>query len=140
MQLTLEVVSENGEGLGAARRRVFDEQGGKIGRAAECEWVLPNPYISRHHATVRFLGGSFYIESVGENGISVNGTATVLGPMERHPLKTGDRIFLDEYEIGVNVMGAAAQPALEQPLFDSPPVPPRPLMGGDPFEPAELDP
>ncbi|HTU65335.1 MAG TPA: type VI secretion system-associated FHA domain protein TagH [Steroidobacteraceae bacterium] len=141
MQVTLEVVSENGEGLGAARRRVFDEQGGKIGRAAECEWVLPNPYISRHHATVRFLGGSFYIESVGENGISVNGTATVLGPMERHPLKSGDRIFLDEYEIGVSIVGAAAQPAFDaEPLFASPPPPARPLMGNDPFEPAELDP
>ncbi len=157
MQVTLEVVSENGEGLGAARRRVFDEQGGRIGRAAECEWVLPNPYISRHHATIRFIGGSFYIESVGENGISVNASTPVLGPMERHPLKSGDRIFMDEYEIGVSVVGAQAQPAyppqasFEHPpnfsvgnldsLFGESPVPSRPLVAGnDPFEPAELDP
>jgi type VI secretion system FHA domain protein len=149
MQVTLEVVSENGEGLGAARRRVFDEQGGKIGRAAECEWVLPNPYISRHHATVRFIGGSFYIESVGENGISVNAPTPVLGPMERHPLKSGDRIFLDEYEIGVSVVGAApaqvSQPVFPagnlDSLFGGSPEPGRPLISGnDPFEPAELDP
>ena len=153
MQVTLEVVSENGAGLGAARRRVFDEQGGRIGRAAECEWVLPNPYISRHHATVRFIDGSFYIESVGENGISVNAPTPVLGPMERHPLKTGDRIFMDEYEIGVSVVGAQAQapyqPSREsQPamgnldsLFGDSPAPNRPLISGnDPFEPAELDP
>jgi len=151
MQLTLEVVSENGTGLGAARRRVFDEQGGRIGRAAECEWVLPNPYISRHHATVRFIGGTFYIESVGENGISLNGPGTVLGPMERQPLKTGDRIFLDEYEIGVNVIGAIEAPAKfdDQPafsvgnmdsLFGGQPSS-RPLLAGDdPFEPSELDP
>jgi type VI secretion system FHA domain protein len=153
MQVTLEVVSENGAGLGAARRRVFDEQGGRIGRAAECEWVLPNPYISRHHATVRFISGSFYIESVGENGISVNAPTPVLGPMERHPLKTGDRIFMDEYEIGVSVVGAQAQ-APYQPaqnvepslgnldsLFGGSPAANRPLISGnDPFEPAELDP
>jgi type VI secretion system FHA domain protein len=148
MQVTLEVVSENGEGLGAARRRVFDEQGGKIGRSAECEWVLPNPYISRHHATVRFMGGSFYIESVGENGISVNAPTPVLGPMERHPLKSGDRIFMDEYEIDVSVAGAplqAAQPDFPagklDSMFGGSPVPNRPLMSGsDPFEGAELDP
>lgn len=154
MQVTLEVVSENGAGLGAARRRVFDEQGGRIGRSAECEWVLPNPYISRHHANVRFIGGSFYIESVGENGISVNAPTPVLGPMERHPLKTGDRIFMDEYEIGVSVVGAQAQahfPAQEAPggfgpgnldsLFGGSQAPSRSLISGnDPFEPAELDP
>lgn len=156
MQVTLEVVSENGKGLGAARRRVFDEQGGRIGRAAECEWVLPNPYISRHHATVRFVSGAFYIESVGENGISVNGPAPVLGPMERHPLKSGDRIFMDEYEIGVSVAGAQPQPAYPaqnafQPepnfsvgnldsLFGGSAVPNRPLIGDDPFESSDLDP
>jgi type VI secretion system FHA domain protein len=150
MQVTLEVVSENGQGLGAARRRVFDEQGGKIGRAAECEWVLPNPYISRHHATVRFIAGSFYIESVGENGISVNGPSPMLGPMERQVLKSGDRIFMDEYEIGVSVVGAALQPAYESQqsfpggnldsLFE-PQTTSRPLISGsDPFEAAELDP
>jgi type VI secretion system FHA domain protein len=153
MQVTLEVVSENGQGLGAARRRVFDEQGGKIGRAAECEWVLPNPYISRHHATVRFIAGSFYIESVGENGISVNGPSPMLGPMERQVLKSGDRIFMDEYEIGVSVVGAEVQPAYDSQaafsggsldsLFE-PQTASRPLMSGlsgsDPFEAAELDP
>jgi type VI secretion system protein ImpI len=150
MQVTLEVVSENGQGLGAARRRVFDEQGGRIGRAAECEWVLPNPYISRHHATVRFIGGSFYIESVGENGISVNGPTPMLGPMERQVLKSGDRIFMDEYEIGVSVVGAEVQPSYDsQPAFPGgnldglfePQVASRPLMAGsDPFAPDELDP
>src|SRR5262245_20308766 len=153
MQVTLEVVSQNGEGLGASRRRVFDEQGGRIGRAAECEWVLPNPYISRHHATVRFIAGSFYIESVGENGISVNAPTPVLGPMERHPLKSGDKIFMDEYEIGVVVVGAE----MPQQRFDSAPLIPQPgggdldsllgnqtpnrsIMGSDPFESDELDP
>jgi type VI secretion system FHA domain protein len=157
MQVTLEVVSENGKGLGASRRRVFDEQGGRIGRAAECEWVLPNPYISRHHATVRFISGAFFIESVGENGISVNGPTPVLGPMERHPLKSGDRIFMDEYEIGVSVVAAQVQPAYpSQPSFESQgnftvgnidslfggsQVPNRPLISGnDPFESSELDP
>ena len=30
--------------------------------------------------------------------------------MERHPLKSGDKIFMDEYEIGVSVVGADVQP------------------------------
>ncbi len=157
MQVTLEVVSQNGEGLGASRRRVFDEQGGKIGRAPECEWVLPNPYISRHHATVRFIAGSFYIESVGENGISVNAASPVLGPMERQVLKSGDKIFLDEYEIGVVVVGAQMQPRYDaapqmgnlgmpmdggdlDSLLGAPRGSNSPIMGSDPFEADELDP
>jgi type VI secretion system FHA domain protein len=71
--------------------------------------------------------------------------------MERHPLKSGDRIFMDEYEIGVSVVGAQAQPSFEaQPafsvgnidsLFGGPQAPNRPLISGNgPFDPAELDP
>ena len=43
MNLTLEIVSSNGQSLGPARRKVFGPEGGRIGRSPECDWVIPNP-------------------------------------------------------------------------------------------------
>src|ERR1700730_6711831 len=65
MNLTLEIVSQNGQSLGPERRKVFGPEGGRIGRAPDCDWVLANPYISRHHATGRWISGTYYIKSTG---------------------------------------------------------------------------
>lgn len=114
MNLTLEIVSQNGQSLGPARRKVFGPEGGRIGRAPECDWVLANPYVSRHHATVRWISGTYYIESTGENGVAINVAQAVLPQLERRALKNGDRLFIDEYEIVVGLAGAS--PELVRPL------------------------
>jgi type VI secretion system protein ImpI len=111
MNLTLEVVSQNGQSLGASRRKVFGPEGGRIGRAPDCDWVLANPYISRHHATVRWISGRYYIESTGENGVAINSPQAMLPRLERRALNPGDRVFIDEYEVVVGLGVGAAQPA-----------------------------
>ncbi len=114
MNLTLEIVSANGQTLGPACRKVFGIEGGRIGRSPDCEWVLANPYISRHHATIRWISGTYYIESTGEDGVAVNSQQAMLPQLERRALKNGDRLFIDEYEIAVglgNVTPELAQPA-----------------------------
>jgi type VI secretion system protein len=104
MELVLQIV--NGDGPAARdRRKVFGRAGGRIGRAVDCEWVLPSPYISRHHATVTHAGNTFYIESMGENGVALNDPAQMLAKFERHALKHGDRLFIDEMEIAVQLAG-----------------------------------
>ncbi|HKE46334.1 MAG TPA: type VI secretion system-associated FHA domain protein TagH [Steroidobacteraceae bacterium] len=149
MYLAFEVVSPNGRELGAGRRKVFGADGGRIGRAPENDWVLPNPYVSRHHATVRCIGGIFYIESTGENGVAVGAPDSVLPQMERHRLANGDRLYIDEYEIavtlssaqpGVDPLGARSAPPAQN-LLDDPFAPPATRSGPvvDPFEPASED-
>jgi predicted component of type VI protein secretion system len=111
MNLALEIVSPNGQSLGPARRKVFGPEGGRIGRSPDCEWVIPNPYISRHHATIRWISGSYYVESTGENGVAIGNSQAMLPKLERRPLKHGDRLFIDEYEVLVgldSVVGDAA--------------------------------
>jgi len=103
MNLTLEIVSQNGQSLGPARRKVFGPEGGRIGRSPECDWVIPNPYISRHHATIRWISGSYYIESTGENGVAIGAAQAMIPKLERRPLKNGDRLFIDEYEVLVGL-------------------------------------
>jgi type VI secretion system FHA domain protein len=154
MNLTLEIVSPNARTLGPACRKVFGPEGGRIGRSPDCDWVLPNPYISRHHATVRWISGTYYIESTGDNGVAIGSLQAMLPQLERRALKNGDRVFIDEYEIVVNLAGAVEEPAphlgstsslgfvpTEDPFGELGPTRnSRALV--DPFEPAqeELDP
>jgi len=110
MYLTLEVISANAAALGAARRKVFSVDGGKLGRAADNQMVLPGVGVHRHHATVRFINGVFFIEGVGTNGIAVNNPDQVLPRNEPYPLKSGDKVFIDEFELAVTT---SATPPVE---------------------------
>ncbi len=154
MNLTLEIVSSNGASLGPARRKVFGPEGGRIGRSPECDWVLPNPYISRHHATIRWISGTYYIESTGENGVAIGTPQAIVPKLERRALKHGDHIFIDEYEAVVGLDSVVAEVPSPAPgagigafaPADDPFADPGPTRSSralvEPFEPAqeELDP
>jgi type VI secretion system FHA domain protein len=61
---------------------------------------------------VRFINGVFFVEGVGTNGIAINDPERVLPRNEPYPLKTGDKVFIDEYEVAVTASAAApAEPA-----------------------------
>src|SRR6185312_9507328 len=112
MYLTFEVISANAASLGASRRKVFTVDGGKIGRSPENDMVLPGVGVHRHHATVRFINGVFFVEGVGTNGIAINDPDRVLPRNEPYPLKSGDKVFIDEYEVAVTASASApAEPA-----------------------------
>ncbi len=152
MYLTFEVISANASALGNGRRKVFTVDGGRIGRSAENEMVLPGVGVHRHHATVRFINGVFFVEGVGTNGIAINDPERVLPRNEPYPLKSGDKVFIDEYEVLVSASTAApAEPAARAPARDAlPPAAAEPTGGngqrggslvGSPGESAEdLDP
>lgn len=120
MYLTFEVVSPNASALGSSRRKVFTVDGGRIGRSPENDMVLPGVGVHRHHATVRFINGVFFVEGVGTNGIAINDPERVLPRNEPYPLKSGDKVFIDEYEVLVSASAtvpveAAARPAARVP-------------------------
>src|SRR3954447_3670756 len=116
MYLIFEVISPNGAALGAGRRKVFNVDGGRIGRSAENQMMLPGVGVHRHHATVRFINGVFFVEGVGTNGIAINDPERVLPRNEPYPLKTGDKVFIDEYEVTVTASATApAEPAARAP-------------------------
>ncbi|MBX7193598.1 MAG: FHA domain-containing protein [Sandaracinaceae bacterium] len=63
----------------------------RVGRSLDCEVVLDHPSISRHHATITFVGDRPRIEDAGSrHGTLVNGQR-IEGAA---PLKHGDRIAL----------------------------------------------
>jgi type VI secretion system FHA domain protein len=120
MYLTFEVVSANASAPGVARRKVFTVDGGRIGRASDNDMVLPGVGVHRHHATVRFINGVFFVEGVGTNGIAINDPDRVLPRNEPYPLKTGDKVYIDEYEVAVTASATVpAEPAARTVAKDS---------------------
>src|SRR5262245_29717489 len=102
MFLVLEVVSANKGNLGPASRAIFTNAGGSIGRRAGNDWILADQHVSGRHARVRAIGGTFFLEdNDSANGVLVNGNR--LHPGEPFPLKDGDQVFIDPFEIVVRV-------------------------------------
>ena len=106
MQLTLEVISPNGEALGANRRKTVGPEGLQIGRSKDNDWVIVDPYISRVNARVSCVNGAFFLEALGRNPVALNDPGNVIDLNDPRPLRSGDRFFLDQYEIRVTMQGA----------------------------------
>ncbi|MDQ3849212.1 MAG: FHA domain-containing protein [Actinomycetota bacterium] len=87
--------------LAEGRRHVVGPDGATIGRSRDCDIVLTDANVSRHHAAVRPSGGGTWaIEDLGStNGVRVNGRP-IAGP---HALSTGDRIALGTADITFDV-------------------------------------
>jgi predicted component of type VI protein secretion system len=113
--LALSVISAQGPALGAAAFKVFDERGGSIGRLESNDWSLPDPerFVSSRHAVVRFEGGAFCLEDVSTNGTFINAPDQPVPRREALPLKSGDRLFIGDYVIMVELVESA--PASEPP-------------------------
>jgi type VI secretion system FHA domain protein len=117
--LQLRVVSEHRRLLGDRSCVVFDGAGGKIGRSADNDWVLPDPqrYVSAHHARIHYLAGRYILEDTSTNGVYINGAQHPVAD-GAHVLQNGDLIRLGEYELvamlesgPANVAPAAVAPA-----------------------------
>ncbi|HEY2433468.1 MAG TPA: type VI secretion system-associated FHA domain protein TagH [Vicinamibacterales bacterium] len=150
MTLTLELSDATGARSSDATH-VFGEEGGTIGRAATNAWVLPHNKVSGLHARITFTNGAFYIEDASRNGVCVNAPDNRLVRNRPYPLKSGDRLFIEPYEmtIWIDQGGAARAPAGDPFADDDPfrltPAPSSsPLPGGailpDRAESGEVDP
>jgi type VI secretion system FHA domain protein len=104
MYLTLEVVSPQAASLGALRRQVVGSRGLTIGRAPGNDWVIPDPYVSKQHARIVCSDGRFFVEGLGRNPIALGSADNVIPTSERRPLDSGDRLFIDQYEILVTAL------------------------------------
>lgn len=134
MLLTLSVISSQSAELGNSAYRVFDAQGGTIGRVDANDWVLPDPakFVSSHHARIRCHNNVFYLQDISTNGTFLNSTDTPVSKSDLTALGDGDRILIGDYEILVQLIddGSAAAPA--EPVA---PVAPAPVVAPAPQVP-----
>ena len=103
MILTLEVIGEQAQDLGASGRKVFNAIGGTIGRLPDNDWVFPDPYVSGRHALIRYLNGKYFIEDTSTNGVFVYTPDNRISRTESHQLYNGDVVYIDAYQIKVTI-------------------------------------
>jgi type VI secretion system FHA domain protein len=113
MILTLEVTGPQEGAPRSELKKVFQAAGGTIGRLPDNDWVLPDPYVSSRHARIRYQGGAFLIEDTSTNGVFINSPDNRLVRGQPYTLKSGDRIFIEPYEIKASI---AAQPMASDPF------------------------
>jgi type VI secretion system FHA domain protein len=116
MILTLEVIGEQAEDLGAASRKVFNGIGGTIGRLPDNDWVFPDPYVSGRHALIRYLNGKYFIEDTSTNGVFINTPDNRLSRTQAQQLRNGDVIFIDAYRIRVSIENDPEAPDRKDPF------------------------
>jgi predicted component of type VI protein secretion system len=109
MLLALSIVSEQGAALGPTAYKVFDEHGGSIGRIAGNDWVLPDAqnFVSSRHALVSAVDGVFYLEDKSSNGTFINAADYPVSRDRPQPLSDGDRLYIGDYEIIVQLIPSA---------------------------------
>ncbi|HEY8508371.1 MAG TPA: type VI secretion system-associated FHA domain protein TagH, partial [Steroidobacteraceae bacterium] len=118
MLLALSVISSQAGELGPTAYKVFDNRGGFIGRLESNDWTLPDPekFVSSRHASVIYRGGRFYLEDLSTNGTFVNQREQPMPKASPVQLNDGDRIYIGDYEILVQLIdngtaSAEASPA-----------------------------
>ncbi|MCB0027037.1 MAG: FHA domain-containing protein, partial [Anaerolineales bacterium] len=61
------------EGQLAGQRWTVDSQDFVIGRGSDCNIVLPERQVSRHHVRISYDGSQYHLYALGKNGTHVNG-------------------------------------------------------------------
>lgn len=105
MALKLRVISDHYKALGKRSSRLFGVTGGRIGRAGDNDWILPDPdrYVSSHHCKVEFRAGRWMLEDTSTNGVFINGADTPASVEGAYSLQDGDRLRLGDYEVLVSI-------------------------------------
>lgn len=105
MALKLRVISDHYKALGKRSSQLFGVTGGRIGRAQDNDWILPDPdrYVSSHHCKVSFRAGSWLLEDTSTNGVFINGADTPASVEGAYSLQDGDRLRVGDYEILVSI-------------------------------------
>jgi type VI secretion system protein len=135
MTLRLEIISQQREGLGSQGQREFGPSGGRIGRAADNDWILPDPrrYLSSHHAQIVCRGNEYFVLDVSSNGLFFGREREPIGTGGERRLQDGDTLRLGNYVLRVAMHSVAPNKApdatMEMPRPTAPrrPPPARPV-------------
>lgn len=105
MPMTLRILSGPGNLLETETTKVFDEEGGTIGRAPSCDWNLPDPenFVSGNHASVIWQDGEFYLIDTSTNGTYVNNMPEPIPSGKPLLLTHEDQFGIGNYKIEVSL-------------------------------------
>ncbi len=129
MALSLKITMYKGKPLSEPKLVAFPNGEGSIGRSDENTLVLPDPdkFVSRHHASIKYENGIYYLTDSSLAGVFVDNEANPLHN-ESTPLHNGTLIKVGEYEIEAIITEEASQDDFPFPdiFADSPSKPTEP--------------
>ncbi len=110
MMLTLSIRGGATAGGNVPADLVLDRHGAFVGRAGECDWVLPDPtrHLSSRHFEIRFDGREYLLVDHSSNGTFLARTGEQV--RGQHVLRDGDLISAGPYTLAA-ALGAASQAA-----------------------------
>src|SRR4051794_39851813 len=90
---------------GGAMQRERRLQAGRlsIGRAADNDWVLPDPerVLSKHHCVIECRNGDWQLTDTSSNGVFLGDSTAPIGAGRTVTLRDGSRLRLGGYRLGV---------------------------------------
>ena len=107
MTLTLTIRNVDRLENGMSTEFVLARRGAIIGRAATCDWSLPDPrnYISSRHGEVGFRDGFYVWNDISTNGTFLNGASERM--VEPRRIEQGDLFLVGHYEMVAQLSGEA---------------------------------
>jgi type VI secretion system protein ImpI len=111
MELVFDVVGAQQYVPGLITSKSFSQAGGVIGRAEQCDWVIPDSkrVLSGQHARVSYQNGSFYLTDTSSNGIRFKDTGANLDKGKAHRIKHGSVYSLGDFEIRARLIQDSLQ-------------------------------
>lgn len=106
MELILDMVGSAQFVSGMPVSKTFRRAGGIIGRAEECDWVIPDRkrVVSGRHAQVSFEDGAFYLTDTSSNGILLKPGNTPLPKGQPQRIEHGSLFALGDFDIRASLV------------------------------------
>ncbi|UNG18959.1 type VI secretion system-associated FHA domain protein TagH [Stutzerimonas zhaodongensis] len=101
MELVFDMVSAQQFAPGLISSKTFKQAGGIIGRAEDCDWVIPDRkrVLSSRHAEVSYRDGAFFLTDTSSNGIQLKDTGASLDKGRAQRIEHGSVYCLGDFEI-----------------------------------------
>ncbi|MBM4115602.1 MAG: FHA domain-containing protein, partial [Phycisphaerae bacterium] len=114
-ELQLRVLS--GLPMGTAPLVLDPQSGAVLGRGSDCSLVIDHPAVSRRHARIEAVAGTWTVRDLSSrHGTKVDGAS--LSPNEPIQLRAGSRIDLGPVALRVERGGASSAPSMSSTLLD----------------------
>jgi type VI secretion system FHA domain protein len=109
MILELQLIKQPAGELPPQKNCQFVEQGGTIGRAEHCEFVLADQTkgISKAHALVHYRDGAYFLTDVSSNGVFVNNDPIPIGKGNTKQILQGDQFQMGDYVLQATIGNSA---------------------------------
>jgi type VI secretion system protein ImpI len=101
MELVFDMVSAQQFVPGLMSSKTFKQAGGIIGRAEDCDWVIPDRkrVLSSRHAEVSYRDGAFFLTDTSSNGIQLKDSGASLDKGRAQRIEHGSVYCLGDFEI-----------------------------------------